>query len=72
VVDYSDTFGDETDFIGDPVPTISSEIGKLRQILSENAGKDNVYGKAADGTFPLVVHAQNEVYTIIPPLPSFD
>ena len=27
----------------------------------ENAGKDNIYGKAADGSFPLVVHVQNEV-----------
>jgi hypothetical protein len=65
-------FKNEADFIADPVPTISSEIGKLRQILSENAGKDNVYGKAAHGAFPLVVHARNEVYSIIPHLVSYD
>ncbi|KAN0106170.1 carbohydrate esterase family 9 protein-like protein [Hyaloscypha variabilis] len=45
---------------GDVLSTISSEISKLRQILTENAGKDNIYGKAADGAFPLVVHVQNE------------
>jgi len=33
--------------------------------LAENGGKDNIYGKAADGTFPLVVHVQNEVQSII-------
>jgi hypothetical protein len=32
----------------------------LRQILDENKGKDNVYGKAANGSLPLVVHAENE------------
>ena len=56
-----------TNCIGDTLSTISSEIGKLRQILSENTGKDNVYGKAANGTFPLVVHVQNEVYNTISP-----
>jgi hypothetical protein len=45
--------------------TISSEISKLRQILTENAGKDNIYGKAADGAFPLVVHVQNEVHSTL-------
>jgi hypothetical protein len=54
--------------LGESLSTISSEISKLRRILSENAGKDNVYGKAADGAFPLVVHAQNEVYITLPPL----
>lgn len=43
------------------MPTISAAIAKLRHILTENAGKDNVYGKAAEGKFPLVVHVQNEV-----------
>ncbi|KAF4626832.1 hypothetical protein G7Y89_g11326 [Cudoniella acicularis] len=45
---------------GDALPTVSSGIAKLRQILSENGGKDNIYGKAANGSIPLVVHADNE------------
>lgn len=46
------------------IPTISSEMTELRLILDENKEKDNVYGKAANGTIPLVVHADNEVLTI--------
>lgn len=61
-----------TDSIDDSLSTISSEIGKLRQIISENAEKDNVYGKAADGAFPLVVHVQNEVCIALSPLSSCD
>ncbi|KAG9237926.1 hypothetical protein BJ875DRAFT_452450 [Amylocarpus encephaloides] len=44
----------------DNLPTISSEIQKLRQILSDNKGKDNIYGQAANGSIPLAVHADNE------------
>ncbi|CAG8948765.1 hypothetical protein HYFRA_00001887 [Hymenoscyphus fraxineus] len=44
----------------DSLPTISSEIQKLRQILNENKLKDNIYGKAANGSIPLVVHVENE------------
>jgi hypothetical protein len=42
-------------------PTISSAIAKLRKILMENKGNDTVYGKAADGNLPIVVHVQNKV-----------
>ena len=56
---------DKINDLGDALSTISSEISKLRQILTENEGKDNIYGKAADGTFPLVVHVQNEVNSTI-------
>ncbi|KAK0112059.1 hypothetical protein ONS96_001319 [Cadophora gregata f. sp. sojae] len=44
----------------DSLPTLSSEISKLREILVENDKKDNIYGKAINGTIPLVVHADNE------------
>ncbi|KAL2065685.1 hypothetical protein VTL71DRAFT_3355 [Oculimacula yallundae] len=44
----------------DSLPTISSEILKLREIIDENKSKDNIYGKAANGTIPLVIHADNE------------
>lgn len=42
-------------------PTISSAVAKLRKILSENEGKDNIYGRASNGSLPLVVHADNKV-----------
>ncbi|KAG4443289.1 hypothetical protein IFR05_001233 [Cadophora sp. M221] len=44
----------------DSLPTISSEISKLRELIVENQGGDNIYGKAANGSIPLVVHADNE------------
>ena len=47
------------------IPTVSSSIGKLRQFLSDNKSKDNAYGKAANGTLPLVVHADNKVHSRI-------
>ncbi|RAL65034.1 hypothetical protein DID88_001142 [Monilinia fructigena] len=42
------------------IPTVSSAIAKLQQILINNIGKDNIYGTVANGTFPLVVHVDNE------------
>ncbi|KAJ8058223.1 hypothetical protein OCU04_012419 [Sclerotinia nivalis] len=42
------------------IPTVSSAIAKLQQILLVNVGKNNVYGTVANGTFPLVVHVDNE------------
>lgn len=45
-------------------PTVSSAIAKLRRILFENRGKDNIYGKAADGLLPVVVHSENKVYNL--------
>lgn len=44
----------------DSLPTISSEISKLREIIIENEKTDNIYGKVANGAIPLVVHADNE------------
>ncbi|KAA8567452.1 hypothetical protein MFRU_040g00350 [Monilinia fructicola] len=44
----------------DSIPTVSSAIEKLQQILINNIGKDNIYGTVANGTFPLVVHVDNE------------
>jgi hypothetical protein len=41
--------------------TISSAVGKLRKILADNKGKDSLYGKAANGTIPIVVHIENKV-----------
>lgn len=48
----------------DSLPTVSSGIHKLREIISENQAADNVYGSAANGTLPLVVHVENEVGSI--------
>jgi hypothetical protein len=47
----------------DSLPTISSGISKLRNIINENQHEGNIYGRAANGSFPLVVHAENEVDT---------
>jgi len=44
----------------DATKTISTEIAKLRGILTDNVGKDNVFGRAANGSLPLVVHVDNE------------
>ncbi|KAI9743083.1 MAG: hypothetical protein M1818_003378 [Claussenomyces sp. TS43310] len=41
-------------------PTISAAVKALRKILFENRGKDNVYGKAANGTLPVVLHVENK------------
>lgn len=45
----------------DYTPTISSAIMKLRKILADNGGKDSVYGKAANGTIPIVVQVESKV-----------
>lgn len=42
-------------------PTVSKSVGALRRILSENKGKDTLYGKAADGKIAVVVHTDNKV-----------
>ncbi|KAH8660644.1 carbohydrate esterase family 9 protein-like protein [Tricladium varicosporioides] len=44
----------------DTLPTVSSGVAKLRQILDENKDIDNIYRRAANGSLPLVVHAENE------------
>ncbi|PQE22122.1 carbohydrate esterase family 9 protein [Rutstroemia sp. NJR-2017a BBW] len=44
----------------DTVPTVSSAIAKLEHILLDNISKDNIYGSVANGSFPLVVHVDNE------------
>ncbi len=41
--------------------SVSAGISKLRQIVFENKDKDNVFGSAANGSIPLVVHVENEV-----------
>lgn len=45
------------------VPTVSTGIQKLREVILENTDRDNIYGSVANGTFPLVVNVQNEVAT---------
>lgn len=50
-----------TSYAGDKLPTVSSAVAKLRQFLVENKEKDNIYGRAVNGSFPLVVHVENEV-----------
>lgn len=42
-------------------PTVSKSVATLRKILSDNKGKDSLYGKAADGKIPVVVHTENKV-----------
>lgn len=46
---------------GDSTPTVSSAVEKLRRILVQNKGKDNIYGNAEKGRLPVVVHAENKV-----------
>lgn len=43
------------------VPTISSAVAKIRNILSDHLGQDNIYGLGANGTIPVVITAQNKV-----------
>jgi hypothetical protein len=45
----------------DSTPTISSAILKLRKIIADNDGKDGIYGQAANGTIPVVVHVESKV-----------
>jgi len=45
----------------DSTPTISSAVMKLRKILANNAQKDNIYGKAANGTIPITVSVESKV-----------
>lgn len=40
--------------------TISAAISKLRKILTDNNGKENIYGRAANGDIPLLIHVQNK------------
>ncbi|EPE36915.1 Composite of metallo-dependent hydrolase [Glarea lozoyensis ATCC 20868] len=42
------------------LPTISSSVHKLRQLLHQNTNKTNIYGRASRGEIPLVVHANDE------------
>lgn len=51
--------------IGDDVksssfPTISTQISYIRQILTDNAEKDNFYGQASRGEIPTVIMAHNK------------
>jgi hypothetical protein len=51
----------------DVFPTISSQIGYIRQILTENLKKDNYYGQAARGEIPTIFNSHNkdEIASII-------
>ncbi|KAH8802876.1 hypothetical protein F5884DRAFT_803522 [Xylogone sp. PMI_703] len=42
------------------IPTVSTATAKIRKILSDNHGKDNVYARVENGSFPLVVHVENK------------
>ncbi|KAH8594054.1 hypothetical protein B0O99DRAFT_185628 [Bisporella sp. PMI_857] len=46
------------------ISTVSTSVAKLRKIIADNNGKDNVYGRVANGSIPLVVKAQNK-YVIL-------
>ncbi|RDW75872.1 hypothetical protein BP5796_06693 [Coleophoma crateriformis] len=41
-------------------PSISSAIAKLRKLLTSSAGKDTIYGRVANGTFPLIITVENK------------
>lgn len=51
----------------DSFPTISSQIGFIRRLLTENSESANEYGKAARGELPAVFHVHNkdEIASII-------
>jgi len=42
------------------ISTVSTAIAQLRKILVENKGKESIYGKAANGSIPLIVHVENK------------
>jgi imidazolonepropionase-like amidohydrolase len=46
---------------GESPSTVSSSLEMFRKILVENKGKDSVYGKAVNGSIPVVVHIDNKV-----------
>ena len=41
--------------------TVSAAVAKLRKLLVDNVGKENIYGAAVKGRIPLVVHTENKV-----------
>lgn len=46
-------------------------MAKFRKILSNNKGKDSIYGRASNGSIPLVVYVENKVcysFTLLHPL----
>jgi hypothetical protein len=45
----------------DSTPSISLAVAKLRHILIDNKAEDNVFGLAANGTLPLVIHTNDKV-----------
>ena len=49
---------------GESTPTVSSGIEMLRKILVENKGKNTLYGKAVNGSLPVVVHVDNKVFNL--------
>jgi hypothetical protein len=50
----------------DSTPSISSAVSKLRHILRDNNSTNNIFGSAAKGSMPLVIHANNKVCLHIP------
>ncbi|RFU34480.1 hypothetical protein B7463_g1891, partial [Scytalidium lignicola] len=42
------------------IPTVSTATAKIRKILFDNQGKDNIYGRVEGGSLPLVVHVENK------------
>ena len=49
---------------GGDITTTSGAVAKLRLILEKNRSKNNIYGKAAAGSIPVVVHAHDKVSQI--------
>ena len=44
----------------DTTPTTSDQISKLHKLIKDNKSKDSIYGQAATGKLPLIVHATNK------------
>ncbi|CEP11985.1 hypothetical protein [Parasitella parasitica] len=51
----------------DSIPTVSSQIGFLREIFTDNINMENRYGQAARGEIPLIIMVDNkdEIASII-------
>ncbi|KIW03433.1 uncharacterized protein PV09_05203 [Verruconis gallopava] len=39
--------------------TVSASVAKLRKLLAQNSGKNNIYGSVVNGDTPLVIHTEN-------------
>jgi hypothetical protein len=52
-------------------PSISLAVSTLRKILRDNKDKNNIFTRAANGSIPLVVHADNKVTDLLHKIAPF-